>query len=136
MRVMVLHFQNRKPYFLCHYCRIIFRMKITDNHLRLNFQKSFQPSHRFFQGFYSPKIFQIPHIWGWIKAVVHTNAESILKLSTCCDHLSAPWCGNHKRKRCIATGAADHIRLPLIKIHHRIVCPDADLPVMRKNAVT
>ena len=136
MCVMMLHFQNGKPQFLGHHCGIIFWMKVTDHHFRLYFQKCFQPAYGFLQGFYRSKILQITHIRGRIKTVIHTNAECILKLSTCRDHLSLPGCGNHKGQRCISTGAPDHIWLSLIKIHHRIIGPDADLPVMGKNAVT
>ena len=83
----MLHPQNRKPKLLCHYCGIIFRVKITDHYLRLHLQKCFQPPDRLLQAlpFEDPQ--DLPHKEK-DKTVIHTNAEGVLKFSTCCDHLA------------------------------------------------
>ena len=110
-------------------------MHITAYDLRLHFQQCFQSSDCLTKCFYCPQIFQVSHIWGRIKTVIHTDAEGVFEFSTDCEHLSLIWCGNHKRKWCITSGTADHIWFILIKIHYRIVCADTDLAVMGQHAV-
>ena len=131
VRIMVLHFYDRKSKFFRYHHGIVLWMHITADEFRLYFQKRFKPSDCFPKCFDCTQIFQISHIWRWIKTVIHTYAERILKLSTDGKHLSPIWCGNHERKWCITSGTTDHIWFILIKIHHGIVRPDANFSVMR-----
>ena len=136
MCIMMLDLYDWKSQFFCNDCRIVFWMQITCCNFRFYLQKCLESVDRLLQRFYSTKIFQISYIRGQIETSIHSDTECILKFSACGQHLSFPRHRHHRRKRRIASGAPDHIRLSLIKIHHRIVRPDPDLPVMRKDQVT
>ena len=136
MCIMMLDLYDGKSQFFCNNCRVVFWMQITCCNFRFYLQKCLESVDRLLQRFYSTEIFQIPYIRGQIETSIHSDTECILKFSACGQHLSFPRHCHHRRKRCIASGAPDHIRLSLIKIHHRIVRPDPDLPVMRKDQIT
>ncbi len=108
MCIMMLHFHHRKSQFFRDHHRIVLWMHITAYNLRLYFQQCFHPSDSLLKCFYRSQIFQISDIWGRIKSVIHTNAEEFLS-SPPCASTCPPWCGNHKRKRCIPSGTSDHI---------------------------
>ena len=133
---MMLDPYDRKSQFFCNDCRVVFGMQIACYNFRFYLQKRLESVDRLFQRFYRTEIFQIPYIRRRIETSIHSDTECILKFSACCQHLSFPRHCHHRRKRRISSGTADHIRLTLIKIHHRIICPDPDLTVMRKNQVT
>ena len=130
MCIMMLHFHHRKSQFFRDHHRIVLWMHITAYNLRFYFQQCFHPSYSLPKCFYRSQIFQISDIWRRIKSVIHTNAKRILEFSTNGKHLSPIRCGNHERKRCITSGTANHIWFIFIKIHDRIICPDAYLTVM------
>ena len=136
MCIVMLYFFHRKSEFLCDCRGIVSRMQITDNHRRIHLQKRFQTRNRLPQSLHRSQILQISHIRRRIKTSVHTDTKCIFQLAAHSQHLSFPRIGNHKRKRCISSGAADHIRLSFVIIHHRVVRPDADLSVMRQHTVT
>ena len=133
---MVLHFYDRKSRFFRHHHGIVLRMHVTADDFRLYFQKRFESSDRLPKCFDCTQIFQITYIWRWIKTVIHTDTERVLKFSTDGKHLSPIWCGNHKRKWCVPSGTTDHIWFILIKIHHGIICPNANFAVMGQHTIT
>ena len=71
-----------------------------------------------------------------LRNAAENDYDCAMQLDADGQHLPLIWCGNHKRKRSIPSGTADHIWFLFIKIHHGIICPNADLTVMRQHTVT
>ena len=133
---MMLYLQDRKSKFFSNDCRIVFRMQITRHNLWFCLQERFQSADRFCQSLHGTQIFQISHVRGRIKSAIYANTERIFQFSSGSKHLAFPRHLNHGRKWCVAPGSANHIWLIFIKIHHRIIGTDPDLPVMGKHTVT
>ena len=87
MRIMVLHFYDRKSKFFRHHHGIVLRMHVTADDFRLYFQKRFKSSNRLPKCFDCTQIFQISHIWRGIKTTVHTDAKRIFQLTANRKHL-------------------------------------------------
>ena len=140
MRIMMLHFQQRDAAcfgnLLRSRHRIVQRMHIADDRLRLRFEQTAHPVNRFAQRVNRPDIRHIADIGRRIEQAALCDAERIFQFAADCENLLMRFAVQHDRQRRESAGAPDHIGLSVQQITDRIVCPQADLPVMREDQVT
>ena len=133
--VVMLHLNQRQLHAFRHCHGVISRVQITHHRLRLRLQQRLESPNGFLQCLHRPEILQIPHVGRKIAQVIYADAKAVFQLTAHSQYGTFVFAGQYHRQRRISPAPAHHIGLPPKEIHHRIVRPNADIPVMGQNAV-
>ena len=135
MRVVVLDLQDGDAEFGCDGGRVVFRVQVAADELRLHFEQFGHPRDRFAQGADRAQVLHVADVGRGIEEAAVCEAERVFEFAADAERLSAEVAGDEERERRVAARTPDHVRTAVQPVHDRIVRAETDPAVVRQDHV-